>query len=147
MLNSFLEMLMFEDGVLMGVACWLTIVCALALVGISIWLVIDIAKDCYCKWYVRVNTDKVDEKEVLATVVKKEYTPRRTAMVSAGKCLVPISQSATYNVCLSYNGEKFVFNCQKLYDQVKVNDKIPAKYLEYIAKNGEVIETELEIDS
>lgn len=147
MLEMILETLLFEDGVALGCCYWLVIICIAVLIGLIIWLIIDIIKSGYNNWYIRTNTNEIITEDVFATVVKKEYTPGHTTLITAGKCLIPVMHGPSYDVSLSYSDDVFVFDCEELYNEVKRNDKIPAKLLKYISKNGDVLETELEIGS
>ena len=147
MLEMILDMLLFEDGVILGCCYWLVIICIVVLIGLIIWLIMDVIKSGYNNWYIRANTNEIVTEDVIATVVKKEYTPGHTTLITAGKCLIPVMHSPSYDVSLSYDDEVFVFDCKELYNEADINDKILAKLSKYISKNGDVLETELEIGS
>jgi len=143
MLKMFLDALLFKDGVLMGVSFWLLSACIAGLVLIMGAFIVYCCKELYI-W---INTKEIIEEDVIATVIEKEYEPGYTSMISGGKCCVPISHSASYDVYLKYGNEEFIIDDEELYNQVKENDRVPAKLIMYISKNGKVLDTDLEIDS
>ena len=142
MWDMILDMLLFEDGVLLGILFWIVvilIVFVLLLIGIVI-------AECVREVYVKINTDEVIEENAMTTVKKKEYIPGYTSVISAGKCLVPIRHSASYCVHLECEGEEFVLDGEQLYYQVKENEKIPAKLFKYLSKEGNVLKKSIKVE-
>ena len=142
MWNYILDSLFFKDGILIGVLYWIALllsVFALFLIGA---VIVEICYDIY----VKINTNEIVEENVVATVIEKDYAEGYTSLVSAGKCLVPVCHSDTYDVYLEYEGREFILDDEDLYDRVKENDKLPAKLIKYLSKDGKVLKIDIEVE-
>lgn len=142
MWEMILESLLFKDGILMGILFW--IVTALFL--FMIFLIGAMINEWCYEIYAHINTAEVVEEMVFATVVDKDCDDEYTTFVNTGKVITPIYHSASYDVYLEYDGEEFVLDDEKLYYSVKKNDKIPAKLVKYLSKEGKVLKTDIEVE-
>ena len=86
------------------------------------------------------------EENVFATVVEKDYDPSYTTFIRAGKVMTPVHHSSSYDVYLKYGDEEFAIDDEALYNRVNKNDKIPAKLVKYLSKDGKVLKIDIEVE-
>lgn len=141
-MSDFLDGLFFKEGIGIGILHWIIVVMAVLLV----LLLVSVVWDGCNAVYVKINTAEIIEEDIFVTVVEKDYDASYTTFVRTGKVTTPIHHSASYDVYLKYGDEEFVLDNEELYNRVSKNDKIPAKLLKYLSKNGKLLKTDIEIE-
>ena len=135
----FYDALLFREGFLYGILHWL-------LLGIVVFLVLALVLLCYQEINVKINTAEIVEENIFATVVEKDYDPSYTTFIRAGKVMTPVHHSSSYDVYLKYGDEEFAIDDEALYNRVNKNDKIPAKLVKYLSKDGKVLKIDIEVE-
>lgn len=111
----------------------------LAVGGLVIWLIYEIAMAIYRKTALRYETTRD-----VAKVVDKDYYDN-FAMQIATKTY-PLGLYEVYNVYILYNGEKHCFDDEDLYEKVKVGDIVHILIHKGYDKHGELKHTYLSIE-
>ena len=141
-MSDFLDALLFRDGILIGILSWIIVALLILLILVLASLVMEGCKAIY----VKINTAEIVEEDIFVTVVEKDYDESYTTFVKVGSVTTPIHHGASYDVYLKYGNEKVVIDDQKLYNRVNKNDKLPAKLIKYLSKDGKVLKTDIEVE-
>jgi hypothetical protein len=91
------------------------------------------------------KTTVQQEQKVYAKVINVKYQPSYTSIVMSGKVAVPITHAESYNIELQYEDVKETIDNKQLFEQVKINEKIEVKLIQYISGN-KILKQELKIN-